>query len=337
MHRKNTSPLIPQSFRGGRKRCRPTSKPGGTKVAQMPGLAAATASSQRSKGVHGAGKEITVIFVLPDERRVCQIKLFLEILDLAELFLFIWRDGLSVRLAEVEHHLRRSPVIPSVNGAPDLVRSTRLGVSCWRTEPFPEDTNQNVAFLNSQLIVNQPLRPTGVQARVSIRFPTHHPQGRRKTTAQEHSVEGLNDGTRRIALGLNVRRRGKHNPKKFSKHVQPREMRVPASAGGIVYTPNDANMVNRFSSGLNITGLRKTAFVKGFLGRRAAAAPLPPPVRRLSGQADRSLRNRPPSGTAASPIPTRISSPTCTCGTTWRSGSGSCPPRPSAGSAGPST
>src|ERR1022692_2262522 len=129
MHRKNTSPLISQSFRGGRKRCRPTSKPGGTKVAQMPGLAAATASSQRSKGVHGAGKEITVIFVLPDERRVCQIKLFLEILDLAKLFLLIWRDGLFVPLAKVEHHLRCSPLLPCLNSTPDLVRGARLGIA----------------------------------------------------------------------------------------------------------------------------------------------------------------------------------------------------------------
>src|ERR1017187_4981600 len=90
MHRKNTSPLISQSFRGGRKRCRPTSKPGGTKEAQMPGLAAATASSQRPKGVPGPVKEIIVIFVPPDEGRVCEIKLFHEILDLAKLFLFIW-------------------------------------------------------------------------------------------------------------------------------------------------------------------------------------------------------------------------------------------------------
>jgi hypothetical protein len=68
--------------------------------------------------------EISVIFVFPDERPVFQTKLLLEILDLAKLFLFIRRDGLFVRLAEVDHHLRCSPVIPSLNGALDLVGGT---------------------------------------------------------------------------------------------------------------------------------------------------------------------------------------------------------------------
>jgi len=96
----------------------------------------------------------------------------------------------------------------------------RPGVVYWCTEPSPEHTNQHFAVFNAETFINQTLRPSNVQAWVSIRFPPPQFEERRKIGVSEHLVDGVYDRPRFAAFGFNIGRRRQYNPKDaFGSHI----------------------------------------------------------------------------------------------------------------------
>jgi hypothetical protein len=97
-----------------------------------------------------------------------------ELQDLAPLIQLLQRLRGIRRLIEIHHELRPFLFLPRRIGLVDLVLGSEVGTGHGRPEALPEDPDEDIAVLDPQACVDEPLRPLGMEARIGIRVPAAH-------------------------------------------------------------------------------------------------------------------------------------------------------------------
>jgi len=108
-------------------------------------------------------------------------------------------------LVKVHHDVWPLVLLPGCVGASEFVLRAGLGLQRWRTKTLPEDANEDIAVLDTQVGIDQALWPGRMHPRVGILLPTYEFEAQSLIPGNV-AVDLLDHRWQTIPFGLHIAR-----------------------------------------------------------------------------------------------------------------------------------